>query len=107
MTNITFSLPAKTIRRLRRRAADTGRKKGVISELVDEAIASYLDALESSAEGQTFTALKGERPVAEGKSLQELASALRARGVDPRSVRIVSSEPLEPVGHMGLRVHAS
>jgi hypothetical protein len=106
MTNVTFSLPERTIGRLRKRAAATGKKKGVISELVDAAITSYLDNLESPTGSQTFTALKGERPVAEAASLQELASALRSKGVDPRTVRIVSSELLESTGHMGLRVHA-
>jgi len=104
LTNVTFSLPEKTVKRLRRYARDSGKKKGVISELVDAAIRKYLEELAAPIGRQTFTAFRGEKAVAQAKSLDELATALKSRGVDPRSVKILSSEPLEPVGRIGLRV---
>ena len=104
MTNVTFSLPERTVKRLRRHAADLGGRKGTISGAVDEAISRYLDSMEPRAGQPTFTAFRGETCVATAKTLEKLAAALKAEGVDPRSVRIVSSEPLEPVGRVGLRV---
>jgi plasmid stability protein len=106
MTNVTFSLPEETVERLRRRAAASGKGKGAISELVREALTRYLDSLEASVKGQTFTAFKGDEIVAKADSLKKLAGALEGRGVDPRSVRIISSEPLSPVGRMGLRARS-
>lgn len=103
MTNVTFSIPEGTVRRLRRCAAESGKKKGVLSEMVDEALTSYLDSLEG-AKTETFSAVERGETVATARSLRELAEALRARGTDPRKVRIVSSEPVPPVAHFGLRL---
>jgi hypothetical protein len=107
LTNVTFSLPERTVRRLRKRAAESGRRRGAISSLVDEAINGHLDSLEATARRPSFTATEGDRVVARAETLDALAAALRSKKVDPRSVRIVSSEPLEPVGRMGLRVRPS
>ncbi|MDG7007265.1 MAG: hypothetical protein JRN06_03340 [Nitrososphaerota archaeon] len=104
MTNVTFSLPEGTIRRLRKRADESGGKKGAISEMVDEALTYYLDNAEASSRGETFTATKGGVVVAQAGSLRELAALLKANQVDFRSVVILSGSPLEPVGHLGLRV---
>lgn len=104
LANVTFSLPDETVKRLRKRAADSGRKKGVVSQIVNEALTRYLDALDAPGESPLFTAFKGGSSIAEAKSLEGLAKALKSKGVDPRSVRVLSSEPLEPVGHLGLRV---
>lgn len=103
MTNITFSLPERTVRRLRKRAEQLGGRKGVISEMVDDALTAYLDSAEDSAKGVVYTATKDGKAVAVAGSLRELADALRAKGVDPRSVAILSNEPVEPVVHLGLR----
>jgi Arc/MetJ-type ribon-helix-helix transcriptional regulator len=104
LTNITFSLPEKTVKRLRKRVKESGGKKGSISEVVDEALSTYLDALEESARGETFMAVRGEEVVAQARSLKELAAALLEKKVDWRAVLITSSRPLEPVGHLGLRM---
>jgi len=106
LTNVTFSLPEGTVKRLRKRAKDSGRKKGAISEMVDEAIARYLDTVETPPPNLVFTALRGRTPVARAESLERLAALLKSKGTDPRSVRIISSEPLEPVGRFGLRIRA-
>jgi hypothetical protein len=104
MTNITFSLPERTVKRLRKKASESGGRKGSISGIVDEALSTYLDALEESARVETFTATRGEEVVAQAGSLKELAAALREKKVDWRSVLITSSLPLEPSGHLGIRV---
>jgi len=104
MTNITFSLPEKTVKRLRRRAAEGGGRKGTISEMVDAALTTYLDAADSSAMGEVFTAKKGDEIVAQAKSLKALSDELGAKGIDWRRVIILSNRPLEPAGHLGLRV---
>lgn len=106
LTNVTFSLPDRTVKRLRSRAAKSGKRKGAISEMVDTAITSYLDRTES-AQHETFTARRGAEAVATAGSLEELAAALRAKKVDWRSVEIVSSEPIEPVVHLGLRTRSA
>ncbi|MDG6976132.1 MAG: hypothetical protein JRN27_08590 [Nitrososphaerota archaeon] len=102
MTNVTFALPDRTVRRLQKRAAELGRRKGVISEMVDAALTSYLDQAESAARNETFSAVNEGRAVASAGSLAELARKLRAMNVDARSVLIVSSEPVEPVVHLGM-----
>ena len=51
-----------------------------------------------------FEAFEGQRKVAEGGSLDELASKLRDRGVDPRTVKIVSTTfPVRKVIKAGMR----
>lgn len=102
MTNVTFLLPEETVRRLRRRAADRGRKKGVMSDMVDAAITAYLDRTET-ARRVTLTAKKGDEVVAVAGTLEELSKVLKAKRVDWRSVMILSSEPVDPVVHLGLR----
>ncbi|MDG6985117.1 MAG: hypothetical protein JRM73_00015 [Nitrososphaerota archaeon] len=104
MTNVTFSLPERTVKRLRRQAAESGGRKGAISEIVDSALTAYLDSAEEARRGETFAAKRGEEVVAEAGTLKDLADALKRKGIDWRSVRIVSSEPLEPVVHFGLRL---
>ena len=107
MTNVTFSLPEKTVKRLKKKASEGGRRKGAISELVDDALTTYLDAQEASSKGELFTARKDDGVVAEATSLRALAAALKERKVDWRSVVISSSVPLDQEGHLGLRVRSA
>ncbi|MDG6910200.1 MAG: hypothetical protein JRN08_07500 [Nitrososphaerota archaeon] len=104
MTNVTFALPERTVRRLRRRVAERGGRKGAISELVDQALTVYLDGLDDLSRGEVFYAKRGETLVAEAASLEELVEALKARKVDWRTVLITSSAPLGPAGRLGFRV---
>jgi hypothetical protein len=61
---------------------------------------SSLGAVNPSAR---FRAFEGGREVAESESLDGLASKLRERGVDPRTVRIVSTTPMRQVARAGLQ----
>lgn len=104
MTNVTFSLPERTIRRLRKRAEESGGRKGAISQVVDEALTNYLDAMDSRRRKETFVAKRGDEVVAEADSLERLAEILRAKKIDWRKLLITTSAPPEPVVHLGFRV---
>ena len=103
MTNVTFALPDRTVRRLRKRVDRLGGRKGLISEIVDDALTAYLDSAEEP-KGVAYTATRDGETVAAAGSLKELAGALKDKGVDPRTVTVLSSEPVEPVVHLGMRV---
>jgi Arc/MetJ-type ribon-helix-helix transcriptional regulator len=104
MVNITISLPDDTVKRLRRAVKERyGGRKGAISGLIREALEEKLGPQEVATLPTLFKAYDGEREVAEAPGLDALASALRGRKVDPRSVRIVSSAPLRQVIRAGLR----
>ncbi len=105
LVNITFSLPAETIERLRRFAKLYGRR-GTISEIVNAAISNRLEELEARSSKIEFWANRGGKEVARAESLKRLASKLKSRGIDPRDVEIHSSIPIKPLVRMGLRGHA-
>ena len=52
---------------------------------------------------KTFKAMKGNRVIAEGENLNDLAAKLKEKKIDPRSMRMVSSEKLAPIVRAGLR----
>jgi predicted Holliday junction resolvase-like endonuclease len=104
VVNLTISLPEETVRRLRRTVKERyGGRKGAISGLIKEALEERMGSSENASPPATFTAYDGERRVAEGGSLDQLASMLRQRNVNPRDVRIVSTTPLRQVIKAGLR----
>lgn len=91
------------MRNLRRTVKERyGGRKGALSGLVKEAL-DRISSLDAARPEARFKAFKGERQLAEGRSLDELASRLRQRKVDPRAVRIVSTTPLRQVLRAGLR----
>lgn len=103
MTNITFSLSPATVRRLRQYVKRVhGSKKGVLSDLVEGAVRETMDKLERPTEVE-FSAVKDGLVVARSASLNELTSILRKKGVDPRTVRIISKPPHPPLARLGLR----
>ncbi len=78
-----------------------GSSKGAMSRVIEEALRVYFSMLEKRK--KVFRAYRGEELVAEAKDLEELAKILKEKNVDPRSVKIVSSEPIKPVARMGWR----
>jgi len=104
VVNVTISLPEETVKKLRNAVRELyGGRRGALSGLVAEAIEDRIDALKAARPSPRFVALKDGLNVAEGRSLDELASKLRALNVDPRAVRIVSSQPPGQVARAGLR----
>lgn len=107
MVNLTISLSEETVKRLRRAVKERyGGKKGALSNLIQEALRGHLDSLETVPSSQRFRALRDEKVVAEADSLEDIAAKLRGLGIDPREVRIVSSEDLSPVARAGFRARA-
>ena len=103
MTNVTVSLSPATVRRLRQYVNRVrGSKKGALSSLVENSVREALDRLETSAEVE-FSAVKDGKIMAQSGSLGELARILKAKGIDPRAVRIVSKPPPAPAARLGLR----
>ncbi len=104
VVNLTVSLSADTVRKLRTAIRERyGSRRGALSGLVEEAVLRTLVRFDSPTPMEKFHALKGHKVVAEGDSLEQLASRLKQLKVDPRSVRITSSIHLAPIARAGLR----
>lgn len=104
MVNLTVSMSAETVRKLRRAIRERyGSRRGALSGLVEEAILQALGRFETPTPIERFRALKGDRVVAEADSLEQLASRLKDLKIDSRSVRIISSVHLAAVARAGFR----
>ncbi|MBS7248055.1 MAG: hypothetical protein QXN15_11770 [Candidatus Jordarchaeales archaeon] len=99
MGTLTISLSDEVEEKLRRLVGEMGSGKGLMSKVIEDALKAYFSMLERRE--KRFKAYMGEELVAEAGDLEELASELRKKGLDPRSVRVISSEPLKPVVRMG------
>lgn len=107
MVNITISLPEQTVRRLRRTVREPyGGRKGALSGFIKEAIDGPFESLQAEPP-RTYRATDKERMIAEGSSLEELASKLKELGIDPRSVRIISSTKIGSLARAGFRARPS
>lgn len=106
MGTLTIVLKDETENMLRRIVKQLyGSSRGGLSEVIDNAVRSYIARLEASSSQRSiiFRAFKGETLVIEAKNLDELAAALRDKGVDPRGLRIMSSQGVRPVARAGIR----
>ena len=102
MGTLTISISDEVEEKLRSFVNEKyGSSKGAMSKVIEEALKTYFSILERKK--KSFRAYKGEELVAEAQDLEELAKILREKNVDPRSVKIVSSEPVKPVARMGWR----
>ncbi|MBS7287539.1 MAG: hypothetical protein KIH01_02010 [Candidatus Freyarchaeota archaeon] len=99
MGTLTISLSDDVEEKLRRLVGERGSGKGAMSRIIEDALKAYFSMLERKE--KSFRAYVGEELVAEARDLEELAVALGERNIDPRGVRIVSSEPVKPVARMG------
>ncbi len=104
MVNLTFSMSEETVRKLRKAIRERyGSRRGALSGLVEEAVLQVLERFETTSPAERFRALKGDKVVAEGDGLEQLASRLKQLNVDARSVRIISSVHLAPIARAGFR----
>jgi hypothetical protein len=104
LVNLTISLSEDTVRRLRRTIRDRyGSRRGALSGLVEEAIIEALGRFDAPSPRERFRALKDGKVLAEADHLDQLASELRNLNVDPRSVRILSSNYLPTLVRAGFR----
>ncbi len=107
MGTITISLSNDIEKKLRNIVKRLhGSSKGGMSKVIEDALTNYFAILEKSMdEDKTiFKALRGEDIVAEASTLEELASILKSKGIEPRGLRIVSTKPVKPVVHGGYRM---
>ncbi len=83
-----------------------GSRKGGISKVIERALENYFALIDKPINSGkiSFKALKDDTIVAEANTLDELASVLRKKGIEPRGLRIVSSKPIRPVVHGGYRI---
>ncbi|MHB8567734.1 MAG: ribbon-helix-helix domain-containing protein [Nitrososphaerales archaeon] len=104
MVNLTISLSNETVQKLRKTVHERyGDKKGALSGLIEDSLREKLDEIDMASSPQSFKAMKGDRVIAEGESLDELATRLEKMNVNPRSVRIISSKKLALTVRTGLR----
>lgn len=102
MGTITVVISDELEREIRKLISKEGKaKKGALSRLVENALWAYIRS--QKARERVFMAIKDGKVVAEARSLYDLADKLREAGIDPRSVRIVSSPPPRPRRRLGLR----
>ncbi|MGQ9782199.1 MAG: hypothetical protein ACUVQ8_08170, partial [Nitrososphaeria archaeon] len=110
MGTLTISLDddvEKKLRDLARRMH--GSRKGGLSKVIENALENYFASVDRSVNScvTSFKALKEGAVVAEANTLDELASILREKRIEPRGLRIVSSKPIRPVAHGGYRIKPS
>ena len=104
MVNVTLSLPEEIVKKLRQTAEERyGGRKGALSGIVRESLEEYLRPIEEKRPPIRFKAFRGESQIAEAGALDELATKLEDLNGDPRSVRVISTEPVRPEIRMGLR----
>ncbi|ADC66530.1 conserved hypothetical protein [Ferroglobus placidus DSM 10642] len=100
MGTLTISISDEVEKKLRSFVKEKyGSSKGAMSKIIEEALKIYFSMLEKKK--KVFRAYRGEELVAEARDLEELARILKEKNIDPRSVKIVSSEPIKPVARMG------
>ncbi len=104
MPPVTIVLPDALAERLRRTVRERyGGKKGAISRIIAEALDAYLSRTQPSTQVELYQAFRADKKVAEASSLPELARQLRAKEINPRSLRIISTRKLAPVAKAGYR----
>ncbi len=117
---ITLKISDEIEEKLRRKVGrDKGAARGAISSSVEEALEVWLKKEpESERHAQekgpfskiaqrSYIAMKAENlnePFAQADDIESLATKIRERGIDPRSVIIESVPPLPLTRKMGLRV---
>jgi len=102
MGTLTISLSDEVERKLREVVKELyGSSKGAISRVIEDALKSYFSSLHRKT--VYFRAYRGDELIAQAPSLDELAEVLREKRVDPRDVRIISTEPIRPVIKRGWR----
>ncbi|RLI75810.1 hypothetical protein DRP05_14085 [Archaeoglobales archaeon] len=102
MGTLTIALNDEIERKLREEVERLyGSSKGAISKVIEDALKHYFSSLRKKE--RLFRAYKGRELVAEAKTLDELSMLLRKRGIDPRTVKVVSSEPFKQVVRSGWR----
>ncbi len=102
MRTLTISISDEIGRKLKEIVRERyGSSKGAISKVIEEALKNYFAMLERKP--TYFRAYKNGELIAEAQNLDELAEILRQKKIDPRSVRIISSEQIKPVVRRGWR----
>jgi len=109
MGTITISLSDDVEKRLRNIVRHLyGSSKGGMSKVIENALTNYFAVLDKSAgdDKMAFKAMKEGDVVAEANTLEELASVLKSKGIEPRGLRIVSTKPVKPVVRGGYRMRS-
>lgn len=99
MGTLTISISDEIERKLRSVVKEHRSGKGTMSKIIEDALKVYFSMLEKKK--KYFRAYKEKKLIAEAQDLEKLAEILKERNVDPRSVKIVSSEAIKPVSRMG------
>ncbi|MGB9805196.1 MAG: hypothetical protein ACP5HX_04365 [Thermoproteota archaeon] len=83
-----------------------GSSKGSLSKVIEDALENYFSTLNKSANSdkKVFKAIKEGRVVAEANTLEELASILKKKEIEPRGLRIISTKSIRPIVHGGYRI---
>ena len=101
MGTLTVVIPDDLLRRLREHLRRRGAGRGALSKFVSSAIERAL--LESELRRVFIAEVEGKE-VARAPSLKELAEILKARGIDPTTVKVRALPPPKPLARAGARI---
>jgi len=102
MGTLTIVLSDDVEEELRRVVRDIyGAEKGNLSKFIEDAIRNYIHSLKKGE--VVYRAYKGDKLVAEAKSLEELVKLLREKDVDIRGLRVIRLD-LKRVVRAGYRL---
>ncbi len=80
-----------------------GAEEGNLSKFIEDAIRNYIHSLRKGE--VVYRDYKGDKLVAEARSLEELVKLLREKDIDVRGLRIIRSD-LNKVARAGYRLRA-
>lgn len=110
MGNLTIVLKDDVEEELRHISAELyGSRRGSLSACIEDALKHWILEVKRKsiqAREEKYVASKNGKEVARADSLAELGKTLREMKLDPRTVEIVSTIPLEETGRVGLRAKA-
>jgi len=108
--NLTIVLKDDVEEELRRISAELyGSRRGSLSACIEDALKHWILEVKRKsiqAREEKYVASKNGKEVARADSLGELGKMLREMKLDPRTVEIVSTIPLEETVRAGLRAKA-
>ncbi|MFP3909727.1 MAG: hypothetical protein ACLFVX_07695 [Archaeoglobaceae archaeon] len=103
MGTLTIVLDDDVEKELRRAVSELyGSSKGSLSRIIEDALRNYLHS--AKEEKKCYRAYKDNELVAESESIDELAAIIKEKDLDPRGLRITSSEEVKKVARTGYRL---
>ncbi len=103
MGTLTIVLDDEVEKELRKAVSELyGSSKGSLSRVIEDALRNYFHS--AKEEKKCYRAYKENKVVAEAESVDGLAKMVKENDLDPRELRITSSEEVKRVAQTGYRL---